>query len=113
MRRWLSGYKFPDQDMDWTFNTGLNSLEVEPNLKYTLFDEYISQPRCVTDYALVCASVKGWAANNLTVNKMLFFQGDIEDSKDEEGNIISPKGLNAIGSDKFISNMKVKLGKRF
>ena len=117
LKRWLSEFKFPGETFQ-DFLTAMSkddflSMEIAPGLRYTQLNEYISRESCETDYALVCASVKGWDASNFTVNKMLFFQGDVEDTTNEEGKVTSPKGLNAVGADAFIVNMKAKLQERF
>lgn len=86
-------------------------LDLAPRLTYTTFSEYIACPGEIwSDYVLVCASMRGWDGSNLNVRKRLFFQGNIDDRIDSEtGIIVSPKGLNAIGSEEFIVTMKGKL----
>ena len=113
MRRWITEFKFPG--VEWTDVEDANVVPhpITSNLTYTTHEEYIARTTPSTDYALVCASLKGWSGENFTVSKMLFFQGDTEDTEDDEGNVVSPKGLNAVGSESFIANMKTKLGKRF
>ena len=112
MWRWITEFKFR---VEWTDVEDANVVPhpITSNLTYTTHEEYIARTTPSTDYALVCASLKGWSGENFTVSKMLFFQGDTEDTEDDEGNVVSPKGLNAVGSESFIANMKTKLGKRF
>jgi hypothetical protein len=117
MRRWITEFKFPGVLQGGTDVETANVVPhpITSNLTYTTHEEFISRTAHATqtDYALVCASLKGWSGANFTVTKMLLFQGDIEDTKDADGNVVSPKGLNAVGSESFIANMKNKLGKRF
>ena len=82
-------------------------------LTYTLLEEYVSRPNCVTDYALLCASVKGWDAENFFVREAAFFQGNLEDVKNAAGVVVSPKGLNASGTEKLITRLTATLGDRF
>lgn len=90
-------------------------LDLAPRLTYTTFAEYIARPgEICSDYVLVCASMRGWDGSNLNVRKRLFFQGNIEECVDSEtGVVVSPKGLNAVGSEDFIATMKSKLGDAF
>jgi hypothetical protein len=129
MKRWITKFAYPESAgvgegnaMDMPkciaeayrqdFGSDLGRLDLAARLTYTTCAEYIACPGEIwSDYVLVCASMRGWDGSNLNVRKRLFFQGNIEELVDSEtGAIVSPKGLNAVGSEDFIATMKGKMG---
>lgn len=112
MKHWLLNYKYYGIE-NCTYGNNLKILDIEPNLTYYTLEEYISKDYIEIDYALVCASVKGWNGQNMRVKKMLFFQGNTEDIVDDSCKIISPKGLNAVNSEYFIDYQINQLKSRF
>mgnify|MGYP001262938797 CR=1 FL=1 len=134
MKRWLTEFKYPDNVVPCCVSEAYQKNLDVPQISFTdgnskcgaggplLF--YMTFAECTKmiseskepfkcDYILVCASMRGWKGENLSVEKKLFFQGNLTDVTDENGKVISPKGLNAVGSEDFINFHKEKLQDNF